>query len=343
VYEDLVETLSQSKRSDAEQRHFFKEYKRALELGSSICVTDRQHRIVSVNQPFERLIGFQSDELQGKLVSEIMPDEAGERCLDDVQQGERVQFVSRIVRFQGKGDRVLHFSVGFVGVHNLAGAVESVILMCQDVSEAVRLNREIVDTQRELLYMLGEVVESRSLETGQHIRRVAKVSHFLAIKAGLSPEFAELIETAAPMHDIGKVGIRDAILHKPGKLDVAEFEEMKTHANIGYHILGTVDRPLIGVAAAIAHEHHERYDGEGYPAGLKADDISIEARIVGMADVLDALSSPRAYKAAWPEQRILDYFKEQRGRQFDPRLVDLLLDNWSAVQSLRGVSPADAA
>ena len=122
-----------------------------------------------------------------------------------------------------------------------------------------------------------------------------------------------------------------------------EFEEMKTHANIGYHILGTVDRPLIGVAAAIAHEHHERYDGEGYPAGLKADDISIEARIVGMADVLDALSSPRAYKAAWPEQRILDYFKEQRGRQFDPRLVDLLLDNWSAVQSLRGVSPADAA
>lgn len=343
VYEDLVETLSQSKRSDAEQRHFFKEYKRALELGSSICVTDRHHRIVSVNQPFERLIGFQSDELQGKLVSEIMPDEAGERCLDEVQQGERVQFVSRIVRFQGKGDRVLHFSVGFVGVHNLAGAVESVILMCQDVSEAVRLNREIVDTQRELLYMLGEVVESRSLETGQHIRRVAKVSHFLAIKAGLSPEFAELIETAAPMHDIGKVGIRDAILHKPGKLDVAEFEEMKTHANIGYHILGTVDRPLIGVAAAIAHEHHERYDGEGYPAGLKADDISIEARIVGMADVLDALSSPRAYKAAWPEQRILDYFKEQRGRQFDPRLVDLLLDNWSAVQSLRGVSPADAA
>jgi response regulator RpfG family c-di-GMP phosphodiesterase len=140
---------------------------------------------------------------------------------------------------------------------------------------------------------------------------------------------------AAPMHDIGKVGIADAILNKPGKFDPAEFEEMKKHADIGFRILGNVERPLMGVAAAIAHEHHERFDGLGYPNGMLGTDISIEARIVSIADVLDALSSSRSYKNAWDDQRIKAYFLAQRGLQFDPNLVDILLTHWNTIQSLR--------
>ncbi len=335
VYENLVETLSTSNRSFAEQHHFFAEFKRALELGSCICVTDRQHRIISTNQQFDTLIGYRAGELKGRHVGVIMPDATADRCLDQVQLANKEHFASRSARFLGSNGQELQFSVGFVGVHNAAGEVESIIMICQDISESTRLSREIAETQRELLFMLGEVVETRSLETGQHIRRVAQVARFLAIKAGLSEEAADLVEMAAPMHDIGKVGIADAILNKPGKFDRAEFEEMKKHADIGFRILGNVERPLMGVAAAIAHEHHERFDGLGYPNGIKGADISLEARIVSIADVLDALSSSRSYKNAWDDQRIRAYFLAQRGLQFDPDLVDTLLSHWDTIQALR--------
>ena len=343
VYENLVETLSRSNSSFAEQRHFFGEYKRALELGSCICVTDRQHLIVSANAQFEALIGYNAEQLKGMPVSQIMPDASAERCLDQVQQANRDHFTSRISRFLGGQGQELQFSVGFVGVHDMVGEVESIIMICQDITESNRLSREVTDTQRELLFMLGEVVETRSLETGQHIRRVAQVARFLAIKSGLSEEAADLIEMAAPMHDIGKVGIADAILNKPGKLEPVEFEEMKKHADIGFRILGKVERPLIGVAAAIAHEHHERFDGQGYPNGLSGADISLEARIVSIADVLDALASSRSYKKAWDDQRIQDYFLAQRGLQFDPHLVDILLTHWETIHALRdGTMPRNS-
>lgn len=199
------------------------------------------------------------------------------------------------------------------------------------------------EIQRELLYRLGDALENHSQETGNHIRRVAQVSKFLALKAGLNADLAEMIETAAPTHDVGKVGIRDAVLQKPGKLSEDEFEEMKEHASIGFSILGTFDRALINMAATIAHQHHERYDGRGYPAGLKGKEISIEARIVGIADVLDALLSARIYKPAWEEQRAFEYLREQRGQQFDPELVDLVLAHWDAIMALRTASPPRSA
>ncbi len=344
VYQNLVETLSTSNRSFVEQRHFFAEYKRALELGSCICVADRQHRIISTNQHFENLIGYSADELKGRPVSEIMPDVSADRCLDHVQQVNKEHFASRSSRFVGRNGREFQFSVGFVGVHNMAGEVDSIIMICQDITESTRLSREISDTQRELLFMLGEVVETRSLETGQHIRRVAKVARFLAIKAGLSEDAADLIEMAAPMHDIGKVGIADAVLNKPGKLEPAEFEEMKKHSEIGFKILGKVEHRLIGVAAAIAYEHHERFDGLGYPNGIAGANISLEARIVSIADVLDALASSRSYKKAWDDERMQAYFLAQRGLQFDPDLVDILLAHWKTVQALRhGNAPQNSS
>ncbi len=191
--------------------------------------------------------------------------------------------------------------------------------------------------------MLGDVVESRSQETGQHVKRVAVVSRFLALQVGLDAATAEMIETAAPMHDIGKVGIRDAILNKQGKYSPEEFDEMKHHARIGHAILGKVQRPLIKLAAVIAQQHHERWDGKGYPFGLAGDEISMAGRIVAVADVLDALASERIYKPAWEESRVLDYFREQRGLQFDPNLVDILLSNWETVKTLRDANAPELA
>jgi len=333
--ENLLESLGRQRVSLEEQKHFLGEYKRALEMGTCICVTDRQHRIVSVNQQFEQLLGYTSSQLEGQPVSSITSDTICERCLREAEDFDRDTSTSRVVRFVAENGEEMQLSVACIGVRRLTGEIESIIMICQDLTESLRLNRDIVRTQRELLYMLGDVVENRSQETGQHVRRVAGVSKFLALKAGLDPDIAEMIETAAPMHDIGKVGIRDLILHKQGTLEPSEFEEMKAHANIGHSILGKVERPLIGLAAAIAHQHHERYDGSGYPNGLKGEEIRLEARIVSIADVLDALSSARSYKAAWDESRILDYFREQRGRQFDSRLVDLLLEHWDEVKALR--------
>lgn len=129
------------------------------------------------------------------------------------------------------------------------------------------------------------------------------------------------------MHDIGKVGIPDNILHKPGKLTDDEFVIMRMHAELGHKMLAHSNRPLLKTAAKVALEHHERWDGFGYPKHLKREEISIQGRITAIADVFDALGSDRVYKEAWENERIFEYFKEQKGKQFDPKLVDLFFEN----------------
>lgn len=193
--------------------------------------------------------------------------------------------------------------------------------------DSLCLNKEIEATQKEILYLLGEVTEARSEETGNHVKRVSKYSQTLAEKYGLSQRAIMLISMASPIHDIGKVAIPDSILLKPGKLTPEEFDIVKTHTTIGYNLLKGSDRELLKSAAIIAHQHHERYDGKGYPQGLKGDDIHIFGRIVAVADVFDALGSPRVYKKPWVMNDILNYFKEERGKHFDPDLVDILFDN----------------
>ncbi|MDD2881366.1 MAG: PAS domain S-box protein [Rhodoferax sp.] len=342
IYEDhakLAAALDSSNFSLLEQRHFLAEYKHALELGACVCVTDARMAIISINRQFERLLGYSALELKGKSLCQIATNISRGDCLDDIAHADSVGNTNRIVRFRGRDGREMQFSVGCVAVHSLSGEIESIILICHDITEFLRLSQDIVETQRELLYMMGDVIESRSEETGQHVKRVAIVSRFLALKAGLDPDMADMIETAAPMHDVGKVGIRDAILNKPGKYEAHEYEEMKHHTLIGQSILGKVNRPLIRLAATIALQHHERWDGTGYPNGLVGEQISIAARIVAIADTLDALFAQRVYKPAWAEPRVLDYFGAQRGLQFDPTLVDLLVTHWDTIRCLRNSHP----
>jgi HD-GYP domain-containing protein (c-di-GMP phosphodiesterase class II) len=195
------------------------------------------------------------------------------------------------------------------------------------VLEAAAWKEEIEATQREVIFTLSETVEGRSKETGNHVKRVAEYCYLFARHYGLDEEEAELVRMASPLHDVGKVAISDAILKKPGKLDDAEWEVMKTHTTVGYNILKQQERKILKSAATIAHEHHEKWDGTGYPRGLKGDTIHLYGRIVAMADVFDALGTDRVYKKAWELERIIELFKAERGRHFDPDLIDVFFSN----------------
>lgn len=189
------------------------------------------------------------------------------------------------------------------------------------------LRNELIATQREIIETMGEIGESRSQETGNHVKRVAKFSYRLALLYGLSEDEAMQLKLASPMHDIGKVAIPDTVLLKPGKLTEEEFEIMKGHAAIGYNVFKHSKRDLLRIAATIAHEHHERWDGYGYPNGLAGTDIHILGRITAVADVFDALGTERVYKKAWPIEKILTHMKDQSGKQFDPNLIELFITN----------------
>lgn len=196
-------------------------------------------------------------------------------------------------------------------------------------------DRETIATQQELVRFLGEVIEARSQETGQHVLRVAKLSRFLGQQAGLDMHQLDLLESASPMHDIGKIGIPEHILYKREALTEKEYEVIKSHTTIGRDLLQSSDRELMKVAAIIAYQHHERWDGSGYPTGLQGEEIDIRARITILVDVYDALSSDRAYKEAWPEEKVFNYIRAERGKYFDPGLVDIFFENLDQMRSIR--------
>lgn len=191
----------------------------------------------------------------------------------------------------------------------------------------IHLKEELASTQAELVHTLSEVVETRSKETGLHVVRVGVLSEHLARLAGHSEEDCALLLQTAPMHDLGKVGIPDAILHKPGRLSPEEWEVMKTHCALGHALLHRSKRRALQTAAVIAEQHHEWWDGSGYPGGRKGSEIHPFGRIVALIDVFDALSHPRCYKAGWELESIVAYITKQRGVQFDPHYTDIFLDN----------------
>ncbi len=191
----------------------------------------------------------------------------------------------------------------------------------------VLLTRDLEDTQREIVMRLSEAVECRSKETGNHVKRVSLYCRLLALKAGMSEEEADQIMHAAPLHDLGKIGIADDILNKPAKLDELERENMMEHSLLGFNLLQGSDRPLIKAGAIIAKDHHEKWDGTGYPEGKSGESIHIYGRIVALADVYDALRNERCYKDAWPREDVVDYIKSQSGNHFDPEIVNYFIDS----------------
>jgi response regulator RpfG family c-di-GMP phosphodiesterase len=191
----------------------------------------------------------------------------------------------------------------------------------------IQLNEENNIIMQEMIFKLGDLVDLRSQETNFHVKRVAEYSRCLANLYGIAENDIEMLYIAAPLHDVGKIGVPDYVLNKPGKLTQEEFEIMKTHCQIGEEVLEGSSRPIMKLAAIIASQHHERYNGQGYPRGLKEEEIHIAARIVSIADVFDALNTNRVYKQAWSSDQIIAYFNQELGNSFDPVLTKLFLEN----------------
>ena len=232
----------------------------------------------------------------------------------------------------------------FVGEGSELGELEHRLLevFCTNVAiayENLHLHDELFDSQLEMIYLLAGAAETRSYETANHVKRVGVIAELLGQLYGLNEKTTEALRLAAPLHDIGKIGIPDAILNKPGPHTEEETRVMRTHAELGARMLAHSKRPLLALAAEIAASHHENWDGSGYPNGLRGEAIPIGGRITMLADVFDALGSRRCYKEPWPLDEIRTFIVEQNGKKFEPRLVELLFDNWDRIQAVRGVLP----
>ncbi|NJB68414.1 putative two-component system response regulator [Desulfobaculum xiamenense] len=208
--------------------------------------------------------------------------------------------------------------------------------------ELAQQRQEILETQKEFIFLLGGVVETRSKETANHVRRMAEFTYLLAKGCGLDDEEARMVRMIAPMHDVGKIGIPDSILLKPGRLTPEEYEVIKTHTNIGYTILSVSPKRIMRAAAIMAYQHHERWNGSGYPQGLVGEGIHLYGRIGAMADVFDALLSKRVYKEPWSMSRITDYFAEHKGSMFDPQLVEVFMSLRDDLLAVREAYPDDS-
>ncbi len=221
-------------------------------------------------------------------------------------------------------------------VTNQEGEIGELVTALNGRTELIQtLYHEIEDTQKEIIFTMGAIGESRSKETANHVKRVAHYSEILALGYGMSQKEAKLLKEASPMHDIGKVGIPDAVLKKPGRLNDEEMEIMKQHTTLGYEMLRHSKRELLQAAAIVAYQHHEKWDGSGYPRGLSGEDIHIYGRITAVADVFDALGSNRVYKKAWEDEKIFEIFRKERGKHFDPKLVDIFFKKLPEILKVR--------
>jgi response regulator RpfG family c-di-GMP phosphodiesterase len=332
-YRSGLERVISSTSSILEQRTLQQFFSGLLQQVVSLLHTDQPSALLQITG-----IGAIYSKHDYRVIAQISDDSGDDSIGSEIYQYLNKAIDSRcsiyeddilVGYFPSQGDKV---SLLFLrGIKNLNSIDRKLLeVFSGNVSLAfdnLLLNKEIIDTQEDLIYRLGDVVESRSNEAGNHIRRMAEVSYLIAKKIGLPQKECLLLKQAAPMHDIGKVATPDAVLLKPGKLDDAEMTIMKDHPSIGYNILHGSKRPILQNAAIISQQHHEKYNGQGYPQGLAGEDIHIFARIVAVADVFDALTHKRCYKEAWPIAEVITVMTESSGSHFDPKVLKALLDN----------------
>lgn len=231
-------------------------------------------------------------------------------------------------------DEALGFEIG--AVDYLTKPVSPPIVLARVRTHLTLVGiEELNATRLQIIRRLGRAAEYRDNETGLHVIRMSHYARLLGLATGMDEEDAEQLLNAAPMHDVGKIGIPDHILLKPGKLDESEWAVMRTHPYIGYKIIGEQDSPLLSLAAEIAYTHHEKWDGSGYPRRLRGEEIPLVGRIVALADVFDALTTARPYKLAWSVEKAVDYIRSVSGLHFDPDLVPLFLDQLPQLLEIR--------
>jgi putative two-component system response regulator len=290
-------------------------------------ITSRDGRIERVNQAICAMLGYRADELVGTHFSEhVHPDDRRQSAATvaalmfegaDTQRAER--------RYLHRSGRFLEVRVAVTAIRDDAQEVAQLFAQIEDVTEARRTSRDLEQAQFEMLARLANAAEFRDDNTGQHTRRVGDLAVAIAKRLGLAGSDVELIRIAAPLHDVGKIAIPDAVLGKAGRLTFEQFEQMKTHTTVGAQMLAGNPFALLEMAEQIALTHHEKWDGSGYPAGLAGHEIPIAGRIVAVADVFDALTHVRPYKDAWSVADAVAEMSYQAGRHFDPQVLEAFL------------------
>ncbi|WP_323588964.1 response regulator [Aliarcobacter butzleri] len=327
--EHLKNQFDISQNSFQEVMNLSKLYENAIERSNIILRVNANKIITYANEQFYKISGFTKEELIGTHYDSLKILDSNintniENMWQTITSGKIWEGqISNIF----KDNKTYHFLATIVPIVNLNGEILEYMGIRKDITDVIELHKEIEETQREIIYKMGEIAESRSNETGNHVKRVAEYSKLLALLYGLDEKESDILFTASPMHDIGKVGVPDSILNKAGKLDENEYKMMKKHCVIGYNILKNSKREILKAAAIVAMQHHEKWDGSGYPRGLKEEEIHIYGRITAVADVFDALGSHRCYKEAWENEKIFELFKNEKAKHFDPKLVDLFFDN----------------
>ncbi|QKF73497.1 multi-sensor domain-containing response regulator c-di-GMP phosphodiesterase, RpfG family [Aliarcobacter faecis] len=294
--------------------------------------TDLKGVITHASEAFCKISGYSKKELIGKPHNIVRhPDMAKDifkKMWNELSKKEKTTYEIKNLR----KDETSYWVLADIGPeYDKNGKHIGYFAIREDISA----NKELEEVQKDIIFTMGSIAEFRSKETGEHIKRVAKYSKVLALAYGLDETEASMIELASPMHDIGKIAIPDNILNKSTKLTVEEFEIIKTHTTRGYKILKVSSRPLLKMASIIAYSHHEKYDGTGYPQGLKGEDIPLYGRITAIADVFDALSQDRCYKKAWHIDDILEYIIKEKGTYFDPILVNLFFKNIDKILEIK--------
>jgi HD-GYP domain-containing protein (c-di-GMP phosphodiesterase class II) len=246
-----------------------------------------------------------------------------------ISSDDKVVGVLQLINAMSEDGKIVPFAKEYKQVINAFASQAAVAIV------NVKLHQQLQEAHLDTVFRLGVAAEYRDKETANHIKRVSEYSALIGRKIGLSEKEIYLLYWASAMHDVGKLGIPDAILHKPGPLTQAERHLMEYHTLLGAYILRKAKSPLLLAAQEVALTHHEKFDGSGYPRGLKGEDIPLFGRIVAIVDVFDALSSRRVYKPPFPEEKVIKIMNEERGRHFDPYLADALLSDMVAVRAIQ--------
>lgn len=326
----------QSKLKLEDSNNLLQQYKTAIDITSIVSKTDIKGNIIYVNDNFCKVSKYKKSELMGKphsiVKAEDTPLTQFEKMWNTITKKE---IWKGVIKNKKKDGKYYYADTTIVPILDKNKTIKEYIAIRKDITQIVELNHKLQSSQEEILTRMGMIAETKSKETGFHVRRVAEYSKVIATGLGLEDCDIELLYNASALHDIGKVGIPDDVLHKPGILTDEEFEIMKNHSYYGYEMLKDSKNDIIKTAAIIALEHHEKYNGKGYPSKLKAQEINIFARITALADVFDALGESRSYKKAWELNKILDFIKEQRGEHFDPKIVDVFFENLDKILFIR--------
>jgi len=325
----LEKSISSQTELLMEKSNYLEQYKYMIDEAEAVIQFDMFGNIIDANDHYCNLSQYKRSELVGEpivnFISSNDPDsEFYKEITNVIKEGSVYKGINSDI---SKDGNTFTTKTVILPMINKDGNIEYFFCVRTDITELTVLTDEIIATQKDVISTMGEIGESRSKETGLHVKRVAEYSRLLAVKYGLEKEQCDLVYNASPMHDIGKVGIPDNILKKPGKLTPEEFEIMKTHAKLGYEMLKNSKRDILSAAAIVAHEHHEKYNGSGYPNNKKGEDIHIFGRITAVADIFDALGSDRCYKKAWDLDDIIALLNKEKGEHFDPVLIDLFLEN----------------